>query len=395
MGRMGRAGVGLAAVAAGLALAGAAAAEIAVSVNDGKQLRPGDDPPGRTPDTLAVLDLTAAGPKVLASLPAPTSMIGPPTSVAVTPDARLALVTAAQTLDANGPATLVLDDTLTVVDLSNPAAPRVVQTLHAGAGATGVAVNRAGTLALVVSTGDDSVSVFGISGRRLTPAGKVRLPYQARPTDVAFTPDGKGALVVTQTAGSILRLAVDGTKVTRTEVAVQPGVQPYGIVVSPKGDFAYNTNLGGRRPTPGQPTPAGPRPGTISAIDLTTNQVATIVEVGQTPEHLTLSADGGVLAVVVANGSGGAPGSPGYNDFGLLKVYRVAGGELTPVAEAKTGRWCQGAAWTKDRSRVLLQCAGGREIESYRFDGTTLTRQPAETLKFAARPASIATATSR
>jgi len=395
MARMGKAGASLAAAMAGLAVAGAAAAEIAVSVNDGKQLRPGDAPPGRTPDTLAVLDLTPAGPKVLGTVPTPASMIGPPASVAVTPDSRLALVTAAQKLDANGPATLVLDDTLTVVDLSNPAAPKVAQTLQAGAGATGVAVNRAGTLALVVSTGDDSVSVFGISRGRLTPAGRIRLPYQARPTDVAFTPDGKSALVVAQTAGSILRLAVDGTKVTRTEVAVQPGLQPYGVVVSPKGDFAYNTNLGGRRPTPGQPAPAGPRPGTISAIDLSTNQVANSVDVGQTPEHLTLSADGGLMAVTVANGSGGSPGSPGYNDFGLLKVYRVAGAELTPVAEAKTGRWCQGATWTKDRSRVLLQCAAGREIESYRFDGTSLTREAGETLKFAARPASIATATSR
>jgi len=368
-----------------------ASAQIAVSANDGKQLRPGEAATTRTPDTISVIDLRSYPPKVIGMVHAPASMIGPPASVAVARDGGFALVTAAQRLNAAGE--LELNDTLSVIDLRDPKAPRLLQTIQAGPGASGVTINRAGTLALVASTGDDMISIFSMSGKHLTAEGKVQLPAKSRPTDVDFAPSGKTALVVAQSSGELIGLSISGKMVT-IDGSVTTGIQPYGVAFSPDGRFAYNTNLGGRAPQPGAPPKVFSRIGSITAIDLSSRAV-TSVDVGVTPEHLTLSADGKYMAVVIANGSAAAPGSAGYNAFGLLQIYSVEGTTITPITEAHSGAWCQGAIFSANAKTVLLQCAMPRDIEVYRFDGKTLTRDEAATLKLDSRPGAIATATSR
>ena len=380
----------LAAAMVALAAPAALSAQIAVSANDGKQLRPGET--ARTADSVSIIDLRSYPPKTIGTVAAPASMIGPPASVAVARKGGFALVSAAQKLSPAG--TLDLNDEVSVIDLANPAAPTVLQTVHAGPGASGVAINRAGTLALVVSTGDDVVSVFSIKGKTLTPAGKVQLPAKARPTDVAFLPDGKSAIVVAQSAGQLMRLSVAGDTVTLTEKSITTGVQPYGISFSPDGRYAYNTNLQGNVPPAGTTPPRGPRVGTVTAVDLASGKVVP-TEVGFTPEHLTLSRDGRYLAVVVHNGSGGAPGSPGYWPNGVLKLYGVKGAALTQIAETPTSAWCQGATFSDDMRTILLQCAVAKDIEVYRLNGRSLVQDKAATLQFDARPGAIATANSR
>ena len=51
--------------------------------------------------------------------------------------------------------------------------PKVVATLQAGMGASGVSINKAGTLALVANRDEGTVSIFAINGSTVTPAGKV------------------------------------------------------------------------------------------------------------------------------------------------------------------------------------------------------------------------------
>lgn len=384
--------VGIAFAALVLGGHSAALAQIAVAANDGKQLRPGEAPSTRTPDYVSVIDLRDRRPKEIGSVRAPASMIGAPTAVAVARDASFALVTALQRVNAAGELEPI--GVVSVIDLATPSAPKVVQTLEVSPGAGGITINRAGTLAMVSSNSDDTVAVFSIAGKRLTPAGKIQLPKGTRPTDVVFAPDGRSALVVGQGAGKLIRLTVDGDKVAVGDLAVEVGVQPYGAVFSPDGRFVYNTNLGGRARPAGETPPPGPRIGTVSAVDLATGAVAS-VEVGQTPELVAMAPDGRHLAVVIHNGATGSPTAPGYNPFGLLKVLRLNGTQMTPVAEAQTSPWCQGAVFTPDGGSILLQCALTKEIEVYRFDGRALTRDPAATLTFTARPGAIATAVSR
>jgi DNA-binding beta-propeller fold protein YncE len=380
-------------------------AQLALSANDGKQPLLGTVPTSHTSDNVAVIDLNHFPPKVIGTVDVPTSMIGPPLAVAVAHNGSFALVSNAQKFNPSDASKFVLDNTVSVIDLKDPRHPTVIQTLQAGNGATGISFNKSDTLALVGATGG-TVSVFSVAGKKLTPVDTVELDPKAQPVDVAISPDGKTALVTQRSADVVVRLAIDGDKVTKTGIEIPTGHQSYGVVFSPDGNFAYNTNLGGRLTPVSHEAPAGsagtgaggpprgPRIGTVTVIDVNSNKVVNTIDVGQTPEHLTLSHDGKYLALTIGNGSSSRPGSPNFNPDGLLKVYSVDGSELTAVAEVKTGAWGQGATWNKNHTVLLLQSGAEKDIEVYRFDGKSLNRQPA-TLKFDARPGSISTALSR
>jgi hypothetical protein len=103
-----------------------------------------------------------------------------------------------------------------------------------------------------------------------------------------------------------------------------------------------------------------------------------------------MSPDGSHVAVTVMNGSNKPSASPFFNDFGLLKVYKISGTDLTPVAEAKIGHWCQGMVWSKDSKHVVAQCMVENELIAFSFDGKALTRT--STLKLQVSPAGIRTA---
>src|SRR5262245_23058281 len=125
-----------------LALAAApAAAQLAVSANDNKQINTagvGSVVANPAPDTITVIDLGVFPPKLVGELPVPNSVVGPPNSVAVAPDESYALVSSAVKKSPADPAKTVDDNRLTVVDLK---AMKVVQTVEAGNGAAGVAIN--------------------------------------------------------------------------------------------------------------------------------------------------------------------------------------------------------------------------------------------------------------
>ncbi|MCX7282408.1 MAG: YncE family protein [Alphaproteobacteria bacterium] len=373
--------------------AGAAQAEIAVSANDGKQLRPGDTVTGTTPDSVSVLEFGAGRAKVIGQLTMPAAMIGPPTSVAISRDGKFALVSSCQVMVGDK---LVPADILSVIDLSQPSHPRVIQTLHAGMGASGVSIRPDGKLALVANTRGDTISAFSISGKTLAPLGDVKLQAGTNPTDVTFSPDGKTAIVVAQQISSLLLLSVNGTQVALTGKAITPGRTPYGALVTHDGKYVINTNLGGGTPLPGvTPEPGMSSEGTISMSAIASGVVMASMVVGHTPEHVTLSLDGKYVAVVVANHTAAVRSDPKFiSVLGLLEIYAVGDGTLTLVARADTGHWCQGAVFSKDGGTVLLQCAAEREIEVFHFNGKSLQRSAAA-IAMVSRPGAIATASSR
>jgi DNA-binding beta-propeller fold protein YncE len=378
-----------------------AQAELAISANDGKQVRADDTISVPVPDTVSVLDIRNGSAKVLASIAAPATMIGPPTSVAVARDSRFALVAGSQKLVKGK---LVPNDTLSVIDLSHPSDPKVSQTLHAGAGATGVSISPSGKLALVANTGDDSVSAFAISGRRLAPSGKVTLDPKSAPTDVVFSRDGKTALVVGRGNSRLMLLSVKGAAVALTGVGFQPGMSPYSAAITHDGKYVITNNLGGATLAKTASSPAAPAgrgraprpPATLSLTDIKTGEVVASVETGAAPEGLVLSPDGRYVVVDAGNGSPNSPSSPDFNkSFGRLEIYSVGSGSLTPIGRADTGHWCQGEAFSKDGKTILVQCAAEKEIEVFHFDGKTITRDPKATLFIGSRPGAIATAFSR
>jgi len=370
----------------GLALPSSAEAQLAVSSNDNKVTLDNGVVkvvPNPAPDTATIIDLGATPPRVVAEISVPGSVVGPPLSVAIAPDQGLALITSSMKIDPADRTKQVPDNRLSVVDL-RASPPAVIATLEAGKGAAGVSINRQGTLALVANRAEGTVSVFTIQGKTVAPAGLVRVADdKSGPSHVAFTPDGKTALLTRDGDSMISILAVDGTKVEYTKRDLSAGLRPYGMDISADGSVAVVANIGR----------GGGDNDTVSVIDLRASPIRVVetVTVGQTPEGIILSPDGKLCAVQVMNGSNKPRESPFHAANGKLLLYRVEGTRLVPLAAAWVGRWSQGIAFSADSRTILVQNMVEKEIQIFRWDGSAL-QDTGQRIKTNGGPAAIRTA---
>src|SRR5438874_171887 len=269
-------------------------------------------------------------------------------------------------------------DTVTILDLT-VSPPRVVAEIAVPGSVVGPPLS----VALVANRSEGTVSVFSISGKTVTPVGKVTIADEKSGTSHAvFTPDGTMALVTRDGDHKISVLSVDGTKVEYTKRDINAGLRPYGIDVSSKGDFAAVANIGiGQGDTD-----------TVSLIDVRAKppRVVETVSVGQTPEGIKVSPDGRHVAVVVMNGSNKARESPFYGDSGRLVVLRAKGMKLTKVAEAPIGHWSQGAAFSPDGKTILVGNMVEKDVQVFSFDGRSL--KEVGRIKVNGGPAAVRTA---
>jgi DNA-binding beta-propeller fold protein YncE len=352
-----------------LACGAPAGAQIAVSANDNKAvLVDGVNTVVRNPapDTVTLLDLSVSPPRVLGEVRAPSSVIGPPQNVAIAPDGALALVASSTRIDPADPSKTAPDDVVSVIDLKSTPA-RVIATVHAGRGASGVSFNPAGTLALVANRIDGTLTVLAVDGRTVTAAGTVDLGApDSGPSHVVFARDGRTALVTRNNDSLISILAIDGRAVSYTKRDVAAGLKPYGIDITPAGDAAVVAHIG-----------AGALGGvdTLAVIDLTRDppRVVDQIGVGPTLEGLAISADGRFVATTMMDGSNLPHTSSFFHEAGQLRVFSLQNQHLTPVAQAVTGHWCQGAGWSRDGHTIVVQCMADRAMRTYTFDGRTLT----------------------
>ena len=394
-------------LAGALLFAPTAQAQLAISANDAKvKLVDGKVEVQKNPraDTLTFIDLRSNPPKVVAEIDAPNSVVGPPFNVAISPKEDIALVASSMKIDPADDTKLTPDDRVTVIDISAlkpslvgriksvvgvkspPAVPKIVTTLVAGKGPSGIAINRAGTLALVANRDEGTVSVFTLAGSTVTASGKVTVGGEkSGPSAIAIAPDGKTALVTRDGDNRISVLAIDGNKVTASPREIAAGLRPYGIDISADGEVAVVANLG----------IGGGDADTISVIDLkpTPPRVVGTYTVGQSPEGIKISPDSKYVAVAVMNGSNKPASSPFYNDNGVLQVWTRSGTQLTKVADLQIGHWCQGIAWAGNSRTLLVQCMVEEEITVVRFSGLGgKSLQKAGVIKTKGGPAGIGTA---
>jgi len=346
-----------------------ASAQIAVSANDNKAVLVNGAnvvPDNPAADTVTIIDMNVKPPKVIGEVKAPTSVVGPPQSVAISRDESFALVTGAIKVDPADPKKTTADNRVSVIDLKAKP-PAVIATVEAGAAPSGLSINTAGTLALVANRNDGTVSIFTIANKTLTAAGKVDFGNpKSGPSHVAFMPDGKMALVTRDGDHRISVLSVDGNKVEDTKKYMVAGFRPYSISISPKGTLAVLSNQGGGQGDTDL----------LSVIDLKVNppRIVDTIAVEQIPEGVTMSPDGNYVAAIMQNGSNKSSSHPNYHKGSVLSIFRINGTKLTLAAKAEFGAWGQGVVWSKDGKTLLAQSMADKAIDVFSFDGKALKK---------------------
>jgi DNA-binding beta-propeller fold protein YncE len=383
--------LGAAVLAATVGLASAAQAQIILSGNDEKTWF-GDDgkaivsPAGK--DTLSIIDIkNRTHPRILATLPMINSIVGPPTNLAVTPDQKLAIVANSLNAVADGDKwKFAPDDQVFVVDLTAKP-PAVIATLHVGKQPSGLAINRAGTLALVTNRAENTVSVLAISGKEVKVVDKVALAPEGapaqQPSAVAITPDGKHALVAKALANKVSLLDIDGTKVTYKGYDMNTGLFPYNVQITPDGKLGLVNNNGNGGASDGQVD-------TVAVIDmeLSPPRVVDQVVVGDGPEGLAVSPKGGYAASIILNGVGNVPKSAFFHhDRSYVSLLKIDGKKVRKVSEIEVGGLTEGAAFSPDGKYLYVGNFIDSDITILHLEGNKLV--PAGSLKLPGHPASM------
>lgn len=419
-------------IAAALLLAlpaAARAADLAISSNDNHSvLQDGRvvTAPNAPPDTVSFIAL-GAHPRVVASIDAPGSVIGPPMAVAIAPDHSFALIASAtkaspQALTGAGDPgsppgqsgagdgawsgsyteaglvhseALVPDNQLSLIDLSaNP--PVIAQRLTAGLGAAAVAIAPDGKLALVANRVEGTISAFAIANHRLQPLPKLDLGNpNAMPSGVVFAHGGQIALVSRAGDDRVSVLHIVGQTVLLDPHSITTGVGPAAMAVNPAGTLAAVVNSGRD----------GGDVDSVSLIDLTPDPLGTtpmraidVMAVPDGAEGLAFSPDGKTLAVVAQNGTTNLPNTPFHHAHGRLLLFAVSathGDQQMPqpllrqIAEAPVGQWSQGVAFSRDGATIVVQNMVEKSLSVLHWSHGKLAA--AAPLSLGAGPASIAT----
>ncbi|UCG98241.1 MAG: beta-propeller fold lactonase family protein [Burkholderiales bacterium] len=337
--------------------------------------------PGKDAVTIVDIGTDPANPKIVASLPLMNSIFGPPTNLAITPNGQLALVANSMDWVADGPGWKASpDNRLYVIDLTtNP--PERIDTVAVGKQPSGMAINRAGNLALVANRADNSISVLSIQGKQVRLVDTVTIGEQV--AHVAFTPDGKRALAAKFPGHKVALLDVDGQKVTYMKRDLPVGLWPYNLDITPDGKLALTADNGNAGGSDGNVD-------TVSVIDLeaTPPRVIDKVVVGDAPEGFAISPTGRLAVAILLRGSNNAPTNWFYNRDGSVVVLRIDGKKVTKVGEVLVRGLPEGAVFSPDGKWLYVGNFMDSDISVLRVDGDTVTNT-GTLLKLPGRPASM------
>ena len=248
-------------------------------------------------DSVAIVDISnPEAPKIVANLPLMNSVFGPPTNPAITPDQKLAIV--ANSMDWQKDADdwkRVPDNKLYVIDLTT-SPPSRIATVEVGKQPSELSVNKAGNLALIANRADNSISVLSIQGKEVKLIDTVPMGEQVSHAD--FTSDGKRALAAKFPGHKIAVLNVDGQKVTDSKHNMAVGLWAYNVDVTPDGSMALMADNGFTGGSDGNVDT-----GSVIDLEATPPRVTDHVVVGDAPEGFAISPKGNLAAAILLRGS--------------------------------------------------------------------------------------------
>jgi DNA-binding beta-propeller fold protein YncE len=341
-------------------------------------------PPGK--DSISIVDISSPeAPKIVANLPLMNTIIGPPTNLAITPDQKLAIVANSMDWQKDGDDWKpVPDNKLYVIDLTT-SPPAHIATVDVGKQPSGLSINKAGNLALIANRADNSISVLSINGKEVKLIDTV--PMGEVVSHVVFTPDGKRALVAKFPGHRIGVLDVDGDKVTDSKHNMNVGLWPYNVDVTPDGSIALTADNGFAGGSDGNVD-------TVSVIDLesTPPRVIDRVVVGDAPEGLAISPKGNLAAATLLRGSNMAWNSWFYNRNGSVAILKIDGKKVTKIDDVEVRGLPQAIAWSPDGKYLFVGNFMDGDLSILRVEETKKGLRVVNTgksLKLPGQPASM------
>ena len=332
-------------------------------------------------DSVVILDLaTPEAPKIVANLPLENSVVGPPVNLAIDPTNSIALVADSVDVVKDGDKLKQeMNNKIYVIDLK--AKPiKLVGTVTVGKQPSGLSINPAGTLALVANRADKSISVLSIKGTEVKLIDTIDMGDVV--SHVVFTPDGKRALASKFNSHKVSLLDVNGDKVTYGKLDLPTGQWPYNVDVVPGGKIALTADNGGAGSSDGSVD-------TVSVVDLEANPARIIdrVVVGDGPEGLAISPKGNVAVAIILAGSNN-PSAYFYKKHGSVSVLSIAGKKVTKVGDIEVGGLPEGAAFTPDGKYLLVGNYIDQDLSILKVDGTKIT-DTGKRFKLPGHPASL------
>jgi len=337
-------------------------------------------PPGK--DTISIVDISnREAPKILVSLPLMNSIYGPPVNLAITPDERLAIVANSLNWVQEGTAWKPTpDNRLYVIDLK-ASPPKHIATVEVGKQPSGLSINARGDLAFVANREDKSISVLSIQGTEVKLVDTVAMGDSV--AHVVFTPDGKRALAVKFPNHKVAVLNVEGQKVTYEKYDMPVGLWPYNIDVTPNGKLALTADNGNSGRSDGHID-------TVSVIDLEANPPRVIdrVVVGDAPEGLVICPTGEVAVAMLLSGNDGPKNAWFYHRNGRVAVLKIDDKKVTKVGEVEVRGVPEGAVFSPDGKYLYVGNFNDQDVSILKVDGTRVT-DTGKRLQLPGHPASM------
>lgn len=321
-------------------------------------------PPGN--DAVLVVDIAnPAKPKIRASLPLTNSLLGPPTNLQITPDGKLALVANSVNNVQDGAAWKVVpDDKLYVIDLTaNP--PKLIDTVTVGKQPSGLMISRKGDLALIGNRAGKSVSVVSIQGTSVKAIAEI--PMDNEVAGVAIAPDGKRAFAVMNLVNKVGVLSIDGQQVSYDKsLDIPVAFNPYNLDVTPDGKYVVVTNTGAQGINGDAEVtidPSGPHPHVVS-----------LMTPGTGPEGFAIAPNGKWAAAPLIEGSGAKPSAWNHVKGGHAALMSIGStGALTVVSKAPIGALPEGIAFSPNSEYVYIGNYIDKNLQTFRITGGKLT----------------------
>src|SRR6516225_2380460 len=336
-------------------------------------------------DTLSVIDISKPeAPRIAATIPLINSIVGPPTNLAIHPSGEIAFVAnSLEPVIQGWGHRLEPDNKVFLIDLkANP--PKVIGTITVGKQPSGMAISQKGDLALVANRADGMISVLSIRGKDVLVVDTVTVGTATDGVSaVAITPDGKHAFAAKAAANKVALLTIDGDKVTYDKRDLPTGIFPYNVAVTPDGKLALTVDNGNGGGSDGNMK-------TVSVIDLEANPPRVIdhITVGDSPEGLAISPKGDIAVSVEARGSNVPKTQFFYHPAGAVTALKIDGKKVTNAGDVNVGALPEAVAFSPDGQYVYVGTFIDGDLSVLRVEGAKLT-DTAQRIKLPGHPASM------